>query len=578
MNRKALRLLAAGAAIVAFTLSTPSFAQQAGETQTDLILKLQAQLQQSQAQLQSMQQQINALIQAQAQDKVQVNQAVEQSSRAASQVGQVQAQVAATAKANAAKLDANGHGFFEHKQGPGVTFYVPKGELAVYGNIDVSVDYVTKNVGSPPANYAPSPPVGNFGWMPALSTNLSYIGVRGFEEISPNSPFKLVYQFEAGFDVTATPGLKETNNAESNTVNGTLFNRNTYIGFASAEYGAIKIGKTYAPYKSSTDALNPFGAQLGDYASIMGNTGGDSRVEFGTRLDHSIWYESPVWNGMAVNLLFSPGQNRDDASGDLAAGESDCTGGNIPESGADLPALCNDGAWSNAVSGAASYTHGPLYVTVAGEWHERVNRQSDITGMFGATSAVLPDAYSQQLYNDDVANEWATKVAAKYTFPTGTTVGAIGEYMHRDEAKDLMFQNERTRFGTWAFASQALTAADTLSIGWAHAFRTPGDPGQHNNAVIPTIDNLGTYASNHNQADMVTIALKHFLTRNLSVYGDAAFIDNGPSAHYALGAGGRGIATDCHDASDATGGADSDPHCYTGQKILGVSAGIKQTF
>ncbi len=48
------------------------------------------------------------------------------------------------------------------------------------------------------------------------------------------------------------------------------------------------------------------------------------------------------------------------------------------------------------------------------------------------------------------------------------------------------------------------------------------------------------------------------------LYGDTAFIDNGPAAHYALGAGGRGVVTDCHDASDAVGGADSDPHCYTG--------------
>jgi len=30
----------------------------------------------------------------------------------------------------------------------------------------------------------------------------------------------------------------------------------------------------------------------------MGNTGGDNRVEFGTRLDHSVWYESPVLANM----------------------------------------------------------------------------------------------------------------------------------------------------------------------------------------------------------------------------------------------------------------------------------------
>jgi len=474
--------------------------------------------------------------------------------------------------------DADGHTFFERTKGRGLSFYVPRGETTLYGNLDVSLDYVAKNVGSRPANYAASPPVGNWGGMPDLSTNLSYLGIRGFETISPATTWTFIYQFEAGFDVTATPGLKETNSSESNTVNGTLFNRNTYVGFASPTFGAFKFGKTDAPYKNSTAALNPFVGQLGDYGAIMGNTGGDSRVEFATRLDHSMWYESPNWDGVEVKLLFSPGQNRDDGSGDLAAGESDCTGGNIPESGADLPALCNDGAWNNAFSGDVSYTRGPLYMTVAGEWHQNVNRQSDITGMFGATSAVLPDAYSQLLYNQDVANEWATKVAAMYAFPTKTTVGAIVEYMERDIPRDLQFQDERTRFGAWMFASQALSPVDTLSLGWAHAFRTPGDPGQHNDATISTQDGLGTYAANKNQADLVTLAIRHMLTPNLAIYGDTAMIDNGPSAHYALGAGGRGVVTDCHDASDATGGADSNPHCYTGQLIMGVSTGIKLTF
>ena len=50
---------------------------------------------------------------------------------------------------------------------------------------------------------------------------------------------------------------------------------------------------------------------LGDYAVVMGNTGGDNRVEFGTRLEHSIWYESPKIGGVfSFDALVSPGQNR----------------------------------------------------------------------------------------------------------------------------------------------------------------------------------------------------------------------------------------------------------------------------
>ena len=99
----------------------------------------------------------------------------------------------------------------------------------------------------------------------------------------------------------------------------------------------------------------------GDYAVIMGNSGGDNRVEFGTRISHAIWYESPKFGGgFQFNVMFAPGQNRANDSDNLASGESDCAGGNDPTSGANPLANCSDGAFSNVVSANLSYTNGPL--------------------------------------------------------------------------------------------------------------------------------------------------------------------------------------------------------------------------
>jgi predicted porin len=185
--------------------------------------------------------------------------------------------------------------------------------------------------------------------------------------------------------------LRQSNSNISDTVNGALFNRDTYIGLSSPEWGTIKIGKTTGPYQNSTAAFNPFAGQIGDYSVIMGNTGGDNRVEFGTRLDHSIWYESPSLAGLQYNLLFSPGQNRDNTSADLGAGESDCAGGNRPTSGGNFPVACNDGAFSNVISTNLSYTNGPLYATAAYERHFKVNRQSDIsTGLYDLAAPADP--------------------------------------------------------------------------------------------------------------------------------------------------------------------------------------------
>jgi len=469
------------------------------------------------------------------------------------------------------------HGFFERKPGDRMTFYVPGGEFTTYGNLDVSADVITKGLGGklgPDGN----PPVGNMGWMPDLSTNLSYIGVRGFQSLK-GLPFNFIYQLETQLDIAATSGTAETNSNQSNVVKGGLTSRNSFLGLSSPNWGSLMLGKTDAPYKNSTAKFNPFFAMIGDYQVVMANTGGDNRVEFGTRLDHSIWYQSPNWRGVVIDALVSPGQNRADNSDNIAAGESDCTGGNIPGSGGITPVTCSDGSFGTATSVSLSYTKGALYLTSAYERHHNVNRSSDITGIYASGNA-----YSQMLVAQDVADEDAGKIGMMYAFPTKTTLGGIFETMHRYVPYDLQFQNERQRLGTWFVASQKLGHNYSAHFGWAHAFRTPGDPGQHNDSTVvppggnPTTDAAaGSHADN--TANLFTFALKNQLSKNLTAYVDWALTANGPAAHYDLGAGGRSVTTDCHDASDATGGfAPSNPHCWTGGNLMGVSAGLDLKF
>jgi predicted porin len=505
-----------------------------------------------------------------------------------------------------AGLDSQGHYFLERKPGKDLTFFTPGGEITAYGQFDVSVDAATKNAKSGPVvpddalNTAPGgTPIGNFGWMPDISTNISYLGVRGFQRIG-NQPFNFVYQFEAGIDISAAAGTKQSNSNLSNQVNGSLFSRNSFIGLASPMWGAIKVGKSDGPYKNSTAAFNPFSGMWGDYQVIMGNSGGDNRVEFGTRISHAIWYESPTFGGgFQFNVMFAPGQNRSNDSSNLSSGESDCAGGNDPTSGANPLVSCSDGAFSNAVSTNLSYTNGPLYITGAYEFHQNVNRASDLAGAYGVPIATIlggaqdcsafltagggsggpppSPALAQQQCLEDTANEDAMKLGIMYTFPTKTTVGVIGERLHRYTPADIEFQNERSRYGTWLVVSQELSPMDSLHFGWAHAFRSPGNPGQHNDTTLVTTNNA-VYGPTENQADMLTAAWKHKYSENLTWYTNVAATFNGPDAHYDLGAGGRAVTTDCHDAAFAPGGITSNPHCWTGTTLVGVSTGLQWKF
>src|ERR1700681_3244933 len=178
-----------------------------------------AQIKALQAQVETLTRTVNKLMEAQNKTADEVKSAKKQATQADANAAQAKA-TAADVSARSARtptktgwvgFDSNGHYFLERKPGKDLTFYTPGGEITTYGNFDVSLDAATKNAKSGPVvppdatNTAPGgTPVGNFGWMGDISTNLSYLGVRGFQRI-PGQNVNFVYQFEAGIDISAAP-------------------------------------------------------------------------------------------------------------------------------------------------------------------------------------------------------------------------------------------------------------------------------------------------------------------------------------------------------------------------------------
>lgn len=488
-----------------------------------------------------------------------------------------------------------------------------------YGTLDVSFDDVTKGIEgmqayhwslSDPTNPNSAPvqgglkggPVGRLGYLPALSTNKSQVGYRYSHKIADTTT-NFIIQVETALAITASPGLRTSYTQQSNVVSGAIGLGDTFVGLQDKGWGTLKFGTMYSPYKKSTDRLNPFSGMLGDYAVVMGNSGGDNRVEFGTRLDHSITYESPKLGDMFnIDLLVSPGANRTYDNVVQSAGSPDCSGGNEPGSG-NLLLNCDDGGFGDAYSVDVRFETGPFYATAAWERHKDVNRNSDGIGsnslvygflasgcappnfngpgcsplLDGATFATIyaefPEfaAIASPPYLNDIADETAWKVGAQYAFPFGLTVSGMFERMTRDLPAALQFQNERQRNGTWFAATQKFTDRDAVSIGWAHAGRTPGDPGgQHNYNPTNTDDT----------ADMYTISWKHNLDKQLYWYIDSALTVNHGNAHYDLGAGGRGLTTDCHDGTNTifTDGSSAGPTTWGGCRIMGFSTGLDYKF
>lgn len=507
-----------------------------------------------------------------------------------------------------------------------------------YGTFDVSLDDSTKGMGGMQAykisdgglgftlsttpkgpNIYGAPgnvPYGKVGFQPAFSTNASGLGWRGTHSI-PGTETKFLIQVEAQVGLTASPGVVTSYTAQTQGISGAIGLGTTYIGFGGAGWGALKVGHGWTPYKKSTDRLDPFAGMIGDMPTIMGNTGGDNRVEFNALMEHAIWYESPRINGFSADILYSPGQNRTaDENLNLAGGSSNCNGGNIPGSG-NLLNICDDGGFDDAYSLDVKFETQKLYLVAAYELHKNVNRNSDgigsnspiyaawmgqgdptggggapgiggpdsqylnwtlfdaIAAYYGGTCLSNPVNYyclnATPEFQGDIGDEAAYKVGAQYIFDFGLTASVALERMTRKMPAALQWANERQRNGSWLALTQELGPNDNVSFGWAHAGKTPGDPaGQHN--FNPALTN--------DAADMLTLAYKHRLDAQLYWYFDIARTDNHGNAHYDLGGGGHGIKTDCHDGTtqpiiDYTSAGNTT---WGGCKPFGFSLGVNYKF
>jgi predicted porin len=481
-----------------------------------------------------------------------------------------------------------------------------------YGTLNVSLDDTTKGIDQSSAfhwNYAnPLVPssglvaggnkgvaVGRIGYLLAMSSNGSNVGYRGSHKIA-SSDVDFIYQVSTALDMAAAPGLNDSWTKSSNTVTGAIGLGDTFIGFKQKALGTLKFGVMYAPYKTSTDRLNPFAGELGNYSVVVGNTGGDNRIEFGTRLDHVIVYDSPTMNGFSFDLMFAPGQNVTYNNVTIPLGSVDCAGGNSPGSG-NLPENCDDGGFGDAYGGDLKFELGGLYLTTAFELHRNVNRNSDgigsnspyynyllLTGSplldfntWNAWAAENPGAAAQGSppYLHDVYNEYAFKYGGQYRFDFGLTVDALFEHLFRKMPAEMEFQNERERISTWLALEQDLNHGDDqIAAGWAHAGKTNGDPaGQHNyNAVFQ--------ANGDNEANMYTVSWKHKLDKQLTWYVNAAETINDGNAHFDIGAGGHGIKTDCHDGTNTVfqDFSSAGPTTWGGCHEVGFSTGVNYKF
>ena len=426
--------------------------------------------------------------------------------------------------------------------------------VTLYGHFDLSLD-----------GFDPS--VFDQGTKAGIASNGSYFGIRARHNLAPYGfeGYSIVAQLEAQIDAASAP-----------TERAALGTRDTFLG-VEGPWGAIKLGKTDTPYKKATAAFDPFANTLGDYNAIMGNTGGDNRAEFDWRMNHAIWYESPIWNGFQFSALASPGQNYAQDNSDYSYGDVfQCNGASARGSGSNFPGTggavpgniggngCTDGSFGDAYSVALTYKNGPWTAIGAYELHTATNRHGDDNlepGVAGSGPITLPDG-SQILTG--VHNEWAAKVGGGYRFNDGlgdVQLYAYYEWLRRDVTAAEQPFNERSRDGVFASATQ-FVGPWSFSASYAHAFKTPGNPAtlspNDTSAYAPPLGTANVFQANQfdDSANLYALGTRYRFNQWASWYLVGSVLTQGQGAHYCLGASGHGYQICSRDGqNDTIGGA-----------------------
>jgi predicted porin len=427
--------------------------------------------------------------------------------------------------------------------------------VTLYGSVDVSGDIF-------------NPSVFDQGTKLGISSNTSSFGVRVRHNLSPYGwdGMAVVAQLESQVDIASAP-----------TERASFGTRDSFLGI-EGPWGAIKAGKTDTPYKKSTAAMDPFSRTLGDYNSIMGNTGGDNRAEFDWRMNHAVWYESPIYNGFQLSALASPGQNYAQDNSDYSYGDSfQCNGASTRGSGSNFPGTggavngniggngCTDGSYGNAYSASLTYKNGPFSAIAAYELHEGVNRHGDDGLEPGQIAPVTLLDGTPVLTG--VHNEWAAKIGGGYRFNDGLgdlQLNAYYEWMRREVTAIEQPFNERSRDGVFASVTQYV-GKWALSASYAHAFKSPGNPAMLS-FNDPATAGAATLQGNQSDdsASQYAIGARYYFNDWASWYVVGSLLTQGPGAHYCLGASGHGYQVCSRDAANDTIGGASIKAATTG--------------
>ncbi len=248
-------------------------------------------------------------------------------------------------------------------------------DVNIYGFISAGVESAKADGAAKPAD--------NYKRTTRVTDENSRIGFKGSEDLGGG--LKAVWQLEQSLRNFENGGVNDKGES------ATFATRNSFVGLSDTAAGTFVLGNYDSAYKRLTDVgLNVMSNTTAD---THGSSSTYSRGE--TRLKNSVSWTSPNWAGFIAG--FSYGFDEDRYVSTAATGEQ----------------RQNNDRWSLA----GQYSNGGLKVGVG----------YDRAGDKFKASSTTPTTYTPSIDKTQFY-----KLAAAYTFATGTTVGAGYEWARVD--------------------------------------------------------------------------------------------------------------------------------------------------
>jgi predicted porin len=120
----------------------------------------------------------------------------------------------------------------------------------------------------------------------------SRFGLKGSEDLGAGN--KAIFTLEAGFNTL--------NGASS--VNGLIFNRQSFVGLSNQSYGTLTLGRQYSAYYQLISPFGPTSVLTGHFGAHPGDIDG---LDTTFRSNNTVLYTSPTLYGLTISGSYSLG-------------------------------------------------------------------------------------------------------------------------------------------------------------------------------------------------------------------------------------------------------------------------------